>query len=76
MLTAWAPRQFRNRSGSTDIATISAAVPIRLRNPDVPPRVAAVIDEALIDTPHIRIGSAGDLALALREATYAKRADH
>lgn len=71
MLTGFAPRHSPSRVVTMDDVVNTPAMPIRQRNPNVPPRVAAVIDEALVDNPQIRIGDAGTFARALHEATYA-----
>ncbi|MFZ0228829.1 MAG: hypothetical protein WA622_30165 [Mycobacterium sp.] len=44
-------------------------VSIRDRNPDLPARLAGLIDGALIDEPHIAMTSATELSRALSDAT-------
>ncbi|MDV8065581.1 protein kinase [Rhodococcus sp. IEGM 1366] len=68
MLTAEAPREFL--PGADHIRTVldTSAVPIRERNPNVPARLAAAIDKALIDHPKIKVDSAAAFARSLREA--------
>jgi hypothetical protein len=44
-------------------------VPTRDRNPDLPARLADVIDCALIDEPHIAMIGATELSRALSDAT-------
>ncbi len=68
MLTGAPPRNFP--SGVDPIAVVlrDAAVPIRQRVPSIPRRLAAVIDEALIDNPRITITTADELKRALQDA--------
>ncbi len=73
MLTGFGPRQSPSRPDTADVVINTMAMPIRRRNPSIPPRLAAVIDEALVDKPHIHSGAAGDFASALRNATSAAR---
>jgi eukaryotic-like serine/threonine-protein kinase len=68
MLTGCYPRDFRTRPDPIQVVLETAPVPIRERNPHIPPRLAAVIDEALIDNPRITVTSAAALAAALRQA--------
>lgn len=44
-------------------------VPTRDRKPDLPARLAEVIDGALIDEPHIAMTSATELSRALTDTT-------
>ena len=68
MLTGQYPRDFPKGQDPIRVVLDAAPVPIRDRDPNIPKRLAAVIDEALIDAPHITVTSAADLAAALREA--------
>ena len=68
MLTLRPPRRFGGGRDPWQVVLNSDAVPIRERNPDIPARLAAVIDEALIDNPEIRFKSASELREALDEA--------
>ncbi|WP_280274848.1 protein kinase domain-containing protein [Nocardia wallacei] len=68
MLTGHPPRHFP--AGTDPIAVVlrDKAVPIRQRDRNLPRRLAAVIDEALIDEPAIRITTATQLRDALLAA--------
>jgi len=68
MLTGALPRDFP--PGTDEIAVVldRPAVPIHQRDRSVPPRLAAVIDEALIERPEIAIKSAAELKRALERA--------
>ncbi|MBW0017068.1 MAG: protein kinase [Mycobacterium sp.] len=68
MLTGHYPRTFPKREDPIRVVLDSNAVPIRERDSTIPRRLAAVIDEALIDRPQITVASAAQLAGALREA--------
>jgi eukaryotic-like serine/threonine-protein kinase len=68
MLTGRFPRDFPRGKDPIRVVLDSAAVPVRERDPKIPTRLAAVIDAALIDKPRISVGSAADLAAALRKA--------
>jgi serine/threonine protein kinase len=72
MLTGSGPRHFSSGEDPANVVISTVAVPIRRRDPAIAPPVAAVIDEALIDNPHIRIQSAGHLAHALRETVFVR----
>ncbi len=68
MLTGALPRDFP--AGRDQIAVVldSPAVPIRQRDRSVPRRLAAVIDEALVERPQIPIKSATELKWLLERA--------
>jgi eukaryotic-like serine/threonine-protein kinase len=68
MLTGHYPRNFEKRQDPIRVVLDTIAIPIRERNANIPKRLAAVIDEALIDKPCITVTSAAQLAAALREA--------
>ena len=55
MLTGAFPKEFPPGTNALDSALKEQAVPIRKRNPGIPLNLAAVIDEALIDNPEIKI---------------------
>ena len=57
MLTGYVPKQ-NNKKDPWLCAVSENAVPIRKRNPNLPVRLAKVIDEALIDSPSIPFKSA------------------
>jgi eukaryotic-like serine/threonine-protein kinase len=69
MLTGEPPRDFPQGQDPIRVMLDSTAVPIRERDPNVPKRLAKVIDEALVDNPRITVGSAVEFAAALRQAT-------
>lgn len=67
MLTGVPPRVFA--PGTDPVGVVrSPAVPIRRHRPDLPDRLARVVDEALVDTPRIAVTSARQLRGALRDA--------
>lgn len=68
MLTGCVPREFVQGRDVWQTVLQSKPVPIRRRTSAVPARLAAVIDEALIDNPDIRIKSAGQLKGMLKGA--------
>jgi serine/threonine protein kinase len=68
MLTGTTPRDFSRGNGWMEVVLETQAVPIRERLPHLPPRIAEVIDEALIDQPEIRFKTAAGLKRALMEA--------
>jgi eukaryotic-like serine/threonine-protein kinase len=68
MLTGHYARNFAKRDDPIRVVLDTDAVPIRQRDPNIPRRLAAVIDEALIDKPSITVTSAAQLSAALREA--------
>ncbi|CAM5258321.1 protein kinase domain-containing protein [Streptomyces aurantiogriseus] len=67
LLTGATPRDFPPDRDPVAIVLREPVVPIRDRDPSVPPRVARVVDEALVDTPRIAVRSAEELAATLRE---------
>ncbi|MFO0926101.1 MAG: serine/threonine-protein kinase [Gemmataceae bacterium] len=68
LLTGRTPREFPKGQDPWQIVLREPAVPIRQRLPAIPERLAAVIDEALIDQPEIRIQTVADLRRALEAA--------
>jgi serine/threonine protein kinase len=68
MLTGATPRDFPADRDPVAVALREPVVPIRARRSSVPPRLAAVVDEALVDKPRISITTADELARALRDA--------
>jgi eukaryotic-like serine/threonine-protein kinase len=68
MLTGHYPRTFAKRQDPIRVVLETDPVPIRARDPNIPRRLAAVIDEALIDKPAIAVTSAAQFSAALREA--------
>lgn len=68
MLTGMTPRDFP--SGADPIAVVlrTRPVPVRQRLTSVPPRLAGVIDEMLVDNPRVPATTAAELADALRQA--------
>jgi hypothetical protein len=68
MLTRQYPRNFGKGEDPIQVVLDTMPVPIRERDPRIPRRLAAVIDEALIDTPRITVTSAAELAAALSGA--------
>lgn len=68
MLTGTAPRDFPPHADRWRVVLDSPAVPIRRRHPDVPERLAKVIDHALTEHPRIGFGTAAEFRQALVEA--------
>lgn len=68
MLTGALPRDFPPGTDAIAVVLDRPAVPIRRRDSSVPPRLAEVIDEALIERPEIAIKSAAELKRALEQA--------
>lgn len=68
MLSGAAPRQPSDSRDPAEVVMSTTATPIRRLNLEVPPRLAAVIDDAVTDAPHISIPTASHLAAALRAA--------
>ena len=68
MLTGTCPRDFQKGMDQWQVVLQTKAVPIRQRDPTIPPGLASVIDHALIDEPEIRIKSAAELNRALKGA--------
>ena len=67
MLTGSAPRDFPPHTDRWQAVLSSPAVPIRRRNPEVPERLAKVIDHALTEQPHIGFSVAAEFRQALLE---------
>lgn len=72
MLTGTPPRVAAVGKDPADVVMSTMPVPIRRIDRNIPRPVAAVIDEALIDAPHIGIQDAGHLTLALRKAVFGR----
>ncbi|MBF0466505.1 MAG: protein kinase [Nitrospirae bacterium] len=68
MLTGRFPRDFPKGKDPWYIVLQSKPVPILKRNPNIPKKLAEVIDEALIDQPEIKIKTALDFKRALEGA--------
>lgn len=68
MITGTYPREPRPDMDPWLLTLTSDPVPIRRRNPAVPPRLAQVIDTALVDNPKILIPSADELKRELLAA--------
>lgn len=68
MLTGALPRDFPPGKDQIAVVLDSPAVPIRQRDRSLPPRLAVVIDEALIERPQIAIKTAVELKRALERA--------
>jgi serine/threonine-protein kinase len=67
MLTGYYPKDF-SRGDAVSIVLNTSAVPIRLRNSQIPQRLAEVIDAALIDNPKIGIQTALELKSRIETA--------
>ena len=61
MLTGKFAKDFRPGVNPWQVIIAESAIPIRKRNPNVPERMAAVIDKALVERPKIGYTSAGAL---------------
>ncbi len=68
MLTGAFPKEFPLGVDVWLSALKSQAVPIRKRNPNIPLKLAAVIDEALIDNPEIKVKTACEFKQKLEMA--------
>jgi serine/threonine-protein kinase len=68
MLTGQYPRDFSRGRDPWQTVLQTEPVPIRERSPNLPARLAEVIDLALVDQPEIHFKSAADLRRALEEA--------
>ncbi len=68
VLTLKHPRNFQANMDPWQVVLQTAPIPIRQRKPDIPPRLAEVIDTALIDSPDIVFKTASGLRTALLEA--------
>lgn len=68
MLTCALARDFRAGADQIEVILCEDAIPIRDRDRSIPRKLAAVIDEALIDYPQITIKTARELQRALLDA--------
>ncbi|ORT53650.1 hypothetical protein BKD26_37880 [Streptomyces sp. CB03238] len=68
MLTGSAPRDFPPHVDRWRVVLDSPALPIRHRNPEIPERLAKVIDHALTEHPRIGFSTAAEFRQALLEA--------
>lgn len=68
VLTGYFPRNRSEKDDAIDVILNKEAVPIRKRSPDIPDRVAAVIDRALKTEVSERFQSAGEMREALKQA--------
>jgi eukaryotic-like serine/threonine-protein kinase len=68
MLTGTTPREFPPSADPIAVVLRNPPVPIRQRGPSVPARLAAVIDEALVDQPRILVTEAAELRQAVLDA--------
>jgi hypothetical protein len=71
MLTGTTPREFPAGADPIMVVLHQPPVPIRERDPSVPPKLAAVIDEALADDPKIRVTSATAFRQAVLDSVTA-----
>ena len=65
MLTGLHPRDFPKGCDPWQLILETPVVPIRQRNPAIPPRLAEVINHALVEEPEIGFKSAAELKQAL-----------
>jgi eukaryotic-like serine/threonine-protein kinase len=65
MLTGSAPRDFPPRVDPWRVVLENPAVPIRRRNPEVPERLAKVVNHALTERPGIGFTTVAELRHAL-----------
>ena len=68
MLTGCYPRDFKKGADLWQTVLQTNAVPICVRNSMIPPRLAEVIDEALVDKPRIGFSTAAGFRRALEQA--------
>lgn len=68
MLTGFFPKDFPQNVDVWHSALNGIAVPIRKRNPKIPAKLAAAIDEALIDKPEIKVKTAREFKQKLEKA--------
>jgi serine/threonine-protein kinase len=68
MLTGHVPRDFPEDRDPWLVVLERDPVPIRQRNPRLPPRLAEVIDGALVEEPDIRFKSAAEFKRALESS--------
>jgi hypothetical protein len=71
LLTGTTPREFPPGTDPIMVVLRQPAAPVREHNPAIPPQVAAVIDDALVDEPRIRATSAVAFRQALLDAVGA-----
>jgi hypothetical protein len=67
LVTGQYPRDFPPARDPWHVVLETDPVPIRRRNPNIPPRLAEVIDLALVDRPQIHFKSAAALARELKK---------
>ncbi|WP_405640095.1 protein kinase domain-containing protein [Streptomyces uncialis] len=65
LLTGTTPRDYPPDRDPVAVSLRAPVVPVRERDRSVPPGLAEVLDEALVDTPAIRVTTAAGLARAL-----------
>ena len=68
MLTGFVPRDFPKNVDPWLTVLNTSAVPIRRRQASIPSRLAAVIDQALVDKPNIQVRSAAEFKRLLQGA--------
>lgn len=68
MLTGAIPRDFKRGQDPWLTVLQTSPVPTAQRNPGVPPRIAEVLDEALVDQPDLRVKTAAQLTEMLQSA--------
>lgn len=68
MLTGTLVRDFAPGMDPITVVLRQSPVPIRQRDPSIPPKLAAVIDASLVDNPRIAVQSADELKRALQAA--------
>jgi serine/threonine protein kinase len=68
MLTGRTPRDFPAHADPIAVILREPATPIRDREPSIPPRLAALIDTALVDSPRLAVTSAEEFRAALAHA--------
>ncbi|MGD9092734.1 MAG: FHA domain-containing serine/threonine-protein kinase [Anaerolineales bacterium] len=67
MLTAQFPRDFRRGQDPMEVILHGKIVPVRERDPNVPPQVAKVIDRSLSNKTNKRYQNAGEMRKALEK---------
>ena len=67
MLTKQEPRQGPPHLNSRDLILQGKIIPIRHRNRNIPPSIAAIIDRALALDTNVRYETAGDMLAALEQ---------
>jgi len=68
ILTGRFPRDFAKGKDPIDVILNSGVIPIRKRDPQIPAKVAEVIDRALSDEPSDRYPTAAEMRAALEKA--------